>query len=235
MYNANAMEDLIGNETLKIMKTVDWYNNWLYSFIKGHTKGKILEVGAGIGNFTKLLTKNGRVYAIDYNNFYLEELRKTLGDSAKVGFGDIESGRLDFKGVKFNTIICMNVLEHIDRDEKALENMYSLLQKNGRLILLVPAFSFAYGLIDKNLGHFRRYTAGEVSKKLKNAGFKSTEVRYLNSLALLGWFVNAKILKRKIIPRFQLTIFNLIARPVLLLEKKIKFPFGLSVLAIGRK
>ena len=139
------MEDKVGNETLEIMRTVEWYNNWLFSFIKDDCRGKILEVGAGIGNFTPLLTKKGKVYAVDYNKGYLKNLEKNLGDRVKVGYGDIEKGKLDFNNTKFDTIVCMNVLEHIRADDKALKNMYNLLRKKGKLILLVPAFSIAFG------------------------------------------------------------------------------------------
>ncbi len=129
----------------------------------------------------------------------------------------------------------MNVLEHIKDDKKALSNMFNLLNHGGKLILLVPAHQWAFGRIDKGLGHFRRYSKNEVVNKLHDSRFLIQDSRYLNWLGLIGWFVNAKIFKSKILPAGQLGIFDLVARPFLMIENFISPPFGLSVLVIGEK
>ncbi len=217
--------DKVGHKTLEIMKKAAWYNGWLLKQIKGHLQGEILEVGAGSGNFTKSLSKFGSITTIDYDRDYKNS-----------GFGDIEKGKYFFGNKrKFDVIVCMNVLEHIKDDNRALKNMFSLLNKHGKLILLVPAHMWAYGQMDKQLGHFRRYKTQLVEERMEKVGFKIVENRYLNWLGLMGWFVNAKVLKRKVIPEGQLELFDKIARPLLLLEKFITPPFGLSVLAIGQK
>ncbi|MEK7470473.1 MAG: class I SAM-dependent methyltransferase, partial [Patescibacteria group bacterium] len=182
------------------------------------------EVGAGIGNFTSKLSKYGKVTAIDYDPNY-----------KNANYGDIESNKYFFKNKKFESIVCMNVLEHIKDDKKALSNMFNLLNHGGKLILLVPAHQWAFGRIDKGLGHFRRYSKNEVVNKLHDSCFLIQDSRYLNWLGLIGWFINARILKRKIIPEGQLGIFDKIARPFLMLEEIIPAPLGLSVLAIGEK
>jgi len=228
----------IGEKTLEIMNTAGWYNNWLLKQIAKHLKGDILEVGAGIGNFTSKLSKYGNITAIDYDPNY-----------KNANYGDIEKGKYFFgknlpaarlpagqgRQESFDTIVCMNVLEHIKDDRKALKNMFSLLNKNGKLILLVPAHQWAYGQMDAGLGHFRRYTKIEVERKLHDSRFLIQDSRYLNWLGLIGWFINAKILKRKTIPEGQLGLFDKLARPFLILEEFIRPPFGLSVLAIGEK
>ncbi|HET7098895.1 MAG TPA: class I SAM-dependent methyltransferase [Patescibacteria group bacterium] len=215
----------IGETTLEIMSKASWYNNWLMRQISGYLNGDILEVGAGMGNFTSKLSIYGKVTAIDYDATY-----------KNANYGDIENGKYYFgKNKLFDTIVCMNVLEHINNDKKALENMFSLLNKDGKLILLVPAHQWAYGEMDKGLGHFRRYSRGEVVSKLQDSKFEILNSRYLNWLGLIGWFFNAKILRSEIIPEGQLGLFDKLARPFLLLEEFINPPFGLSVLAIGVK
>jgi SAM-dependent methyltransferase len=213
-----------GEKTLEIMSTASWYNNWLIGQISKYLNGDILEIGAGIGNFTSKLSKYGKVTAIDYDPDY-----------KNANYGDIEKGKYFFEDKKFDSIICMNVLEHIKDDKKALLNMFDLLNPGGKLILLAPAFQFAYSDLDKNLGHFRRYTKDQLSNLLKSSGYLLLTNRYLNWLGLVGWFINGKILGKKIIPEKQLGVFDYIARPFLLLEKFISSPFGLSVLVIGER
>jgi len=213
-----------GEKTLEIMSTASWYNNWLIGQISKYLNGDILEIGAGIGNFTSKLSKYGKVTAIDYDPDY-----------KNANYGDIEKGKYFFEDKKFDSIICMNVLEHIKDDKKTLGNMFSLLKKNGKLILLVPAHEWAYGQMDKELGHFRRYSKGEVEKKVLNSNFSIINSHYLNWLGLIGWIVSGKALKGILFSNWGLGIFDFIAQPLLLIEKFINLPFGLSVLVIAEK
>lgn len=220
-----------GKKTLEIMSTASWYNKWLLEHIGKHLKGNILEVGAGIGNFTSKLSKFGKVTAIDYDPDY-----------KNANYGDIEKGKYFFAqgkttliSKKFDTIVCMNVLEHIKNDKKALLNMFNLLNPGGKLILLVPAFQFAFSSLDYKLGHFRRYTIFSVSEKVITSGFKIVDSRYLNWLGLVGWLVSGKILKGILFSNWGLGIFDFIARPLLMVEKIMKLPFGLSVLVVAEK
>ena len=222
-----------GAKTLKIMRLVNWYNNWLFSRIKENLKGEILEVGAGIGNFTTLLKTCGRVTAIDIEKDYITKLKKIK--EIKVGFGDIEKGNYFFKNKRFDRIVCLNVLEHIKADEVALKNMYDLLKKGGKLILLVPAHQWAYGSLDEELGHFRRYDKALAQERMRKAGFKVKLIRYINWIGIFGWFINAKITRRKILSKSQLAFFDKIARLLLKVEDAADLPFGLSVLVIGEK
>lgn len=213
-----------GEKTLEIMSKAGWYNNWLVRRISPYLSGEILEVGAGRGNFTGRLANFGKVTAIDYDPAY-----------KNANFGDVEDGRYFFSSKKFDAIVCMNVLEHIKDDRRALKNMHSLLTTGGRLILLVPAHQWAFGLMDKDLGHFRRYSKAILEKLLKDIRYSILDIRYLNWLGLIGWFINGKILRKRIIPEGQLGIFDKIAQPFLLLEQLISPPFGLSVLVIAEK
>lgn len=225
--------DLVGKKTLEIMNKAPWYNKWLFDFMKPFLRGRILEVGAGIGNFTSYLKSSGEVTAIDIDRGYVAKLKRIGG--IKSGLGDIEKGTYFFKRKKFDSIVCLNVLEHIEKDNIALRNMYNLLNHNGRLILLVPAHQWAYGTLDVNLGHFRRYNKKILALKAKKAGFKVKSINYLNWFGIIGWFVNARVLGRGIIPQSQLSFFDKIARIFLIIEKMVHMPFGLSVLVIGEK
>jgi len=226
--------DKIGEQTLKIMKKADWYNNWLFLLIKPYLGQKILEVGAGLGNFTQQLSSAGMVTAIDIDKTYLNRLGK-VHKGMSSGYGNIETGEYFFENKSFDSAVCLNVIEHIEDDEKALKNINKLLEKKGKLIVFSPAHKWAYGTLDKYLGHVRRYTKEELIKKFENSGFKVVRVKYLNWLGLLGWYVNGRLLKKKIIPENQLNIFDKVSRPFLLLETLFEPPFGLSILIVGEK
>ena len=225
----------VGHKTLETMAFAKWYNKWLFSLIQPFLGNEILEVGAGIGNFTDLLSSVGNVTAIDVERKYIDNLIVRSGRKISVGIGDIEKGTYFFKQKKFDTVVCLNVLEHINHDADALENIYGLLKTSGKFILLVPAHKILFSNFDKELGHFRRYSKKEIEVKLKKAGFKEISVRYLNWWAAVGWFFFLKLLERNIMPKPPVVIFDVFGQLFLLPEKFIKMPFGLSVFAIAQK
>lgn len=227
------MSDIFGEQTLESMNQADWYNQWTLSKFKKYIRDQILEVGCGIGNFTKELTKYGKVWAVDINKNYLDQLKKISG--VEVGFGDIEKGEYFFINKQFDTIICLNVLEHIEEDSQAIRNMYEVLNKDGNLILLVPSHPFLYGEIDKSIGHFRRYSKGEIIEKLQRNGFVILKFRSLNLLGALGWFISGRVFKNKIVDQSKIKLFNLFAPIFLRMEDLINPPFGTSFLVIAKK
>lgn len=229
------MKNITDATTLESMSQAVWYNQWTLDLFDTYLYGKILEVGCGIGNFTKTLTKYGEVVAIDIKGDYLKKTKDLVGDIAKVGFGDIEKGKYFFKDRDFDIAVCINVLEHIENDEKSLENLYKLLKKEGYLILLVPAHKFLYGKIDESIGHYRRYEEKEVITLLKDSGFKIISKRKINLLGAVGWWFFSKILKANRLDKTNISLFNLIAPIYLPLEKLLEPPFGTSILVIAQK
>lgn len=228
-------KEISGQKTLESMSQAVWYNRWLLSQFDKYLKGNILEVGCGIGNFTKLLEQYGQVTATDIENTYLPKVKKLVNKSTLVGLGNIEKNEYFFKGKKFDSIVCLNVLEHIENDNRALGNLYKLLNKNGCLILLVPAHQWLYGEIDKSIDHFRRYDKKGLGEDLKKIGFKIIESKRLNMLGALGWGVVGKVLKNKEVEKGKLGVFNLLAPAYLFSEKFFEPPVGLSVLVVVQR
>lgn len=229
------MNNYNGTATLESMSQAVWYNRWTVRKFDKYLKGKILEIGCGIGNFTKLLIGYGEVFAIDIDKHYVAAAIRTVKGKAKIEYGDIEDSNYFFGGQKFDTIICLNVLEHIKDDGRALRNMYSLLEKNGFLVLLVPAHDFLFGEIDKSIGHFRRYNKGKLLNLMKSIGFKIIKARLLNVLGAVGWWFAGKLLKNKDVGKGKVKLFNVVAPMILPIEDVIEPPFGTSVLVIARK
>lgn len=219
--------------TLESMSQAVWYNQWTLNKFAPFLYGDILEIGCGIGNFTGLLAKYGKVWAIDIDQEYIKKTK--LNKKINVGFGDIEKGKYFFKNKMFDSIVCLNVLEHIKDDNFAIKNLFALLKPGGKLILLVPAHQFLYGEIDRSIGHLRRYNKGDLTKLLEEAGFKILLSRKLNFLGALGWFIAGKILKEEIVKKGNIKIFNLVAPFVLFVEDLFEIPIGTSILIIAQK
>jgi len=228
------MIDKNGEETLESMNQAAWFNQWTLNRFKSYLRGDILEVGCGIGNFTGTLAKYGKVWAIDINESYIKEL-KTTDSQANVGVGNIEKGEYFFGNRKFDIAVCINVLEHTENDNVALVNLYQLLKKGGRLILIVPSSPFLYGEIDRSIGHFRRYEKINLIKKLEDLDFKIIRSLRLNLLGAIGWFISGKIMKDTIVKKWKIKIFDFLARIVLPIEDFIEPPIGTSILIIAQK
>lgn len=228
------MKDQSGR-TLESMSQAIWYNRWTLNKFTEYLNGRILEIGCGIGNFTTFLTQYGEVTAIDINKDYLKDAKKKVAGKAQTGFGDIEKGKYFFKSGNFNTIVCINVLEHIKDDMAALKNMHRLLKPGGTLILHVPAHPFLYGSIDASIGHFRRYEIKKLIDNLQISGFEIGTAKRLNFIGAVGWFIVGKFFKDKEVKATKISIFNLISPVFLLLENFFEPPIGTSILVIARK
>ena len=130
--------------------------------------------------------------------------------------------------------MCLNVLEHIEDDRGTLANMFDVLQPGGRLVLLVPAFARLFGTLDTHLRHFRRYEKDELDSKLREAGFVIEDLRFVNRPGILGWWLNGKVLRRRVLPRSQLFAFKFLM-PMLEREREHPPAAGLSLIAVARK
>src|SRR5207244_13246114 len=105
---------------------------------------------------------------------------------------------------RLDTVVCLNVLEHIEDDAASLRAMHDLLRpgggKGGRLVLLVPALRVLYGTLDEALGHFRRYVPDELAAQLRTAGFRVRHLEYFHLAGARGWCLTGRLLRRRLIP-----------------------------------
>ena len=200
---------------------------------------RVVEIGAGIGNFTVLLKDKQRVIPVD--NYapavmYLNELFAGYDNITPVEM-DISGTHLrDLKKFDLDTCICTNVLEHTDDDDAVLSNIFEILTQGGHLALLVPAFKSLSGTIDLLVGHRRRYNKKELASKLNKAGFNIIKLYFMNSIAVPGWFLNNRILRLQKESISQVLFFDRFIVPWLkYFERILPPPFGLSLIAICKK
>lgn len=226
---------------LEIVARNDNFNNWMYGEIKSYVRGDILEVGSGLGTFSSKLIKDfagSKIYLSDINAGYLARLQD-FGKEAQVAVVKLDLNKeKDFAalgGVKFDTIICLNVLEHIQDDELALREMKRLLKSGGRLILLAPGHQWLYNKLDKAVLHFRCYRKRELEQKAAQAGFALERAFYFNFFAIFGWFWEGNILQRRRHSYKLFWVFNKLAPLFKFIEKYIlQRSVGISIIAICR-
>ncbi len=217
---------------------IDQCDNWLFDHIEPFIGQRVLEVGCGLGNLTMHLLNCELVVGIDISPSSVDYVNSVYAHNSNVQAVQCDVTNPDLLGLKsyhFDTVISLNVLEHIEDDVLALRNMYQLLTPKGRLILIVPAHPYLYGSMDRAIGHYRRYTSHELKQKLSDVGFEVFVQKYLNPIGALGWFVNGRFLHRTVPPDAQLKIFNRLMPFIVALERWIKTPFGLSLLSISRR
>jgi SAM-dependent methyltransferase len=224
---------------LEIMADTVNYRKWIYGNIKEALGARVIELGAGIGNFTQLLTDREIVVPIDNSQAAVEQMRKKFSE-----FPNVVPRRVDIEGPELlglreyeaDTIVCINVLEHIRDDVAALSNMLRILKTGNKLVLLVPAYQFLFGSIDRVVGHYRRYSKKELSTKIAEAGFTVCDSFFMNFFGVLPWFLNNVVTKRQEESRAQMMLFDKYFCPWLnWLEDRVRPPFGLSLIGIGEK
>lgn len=226
--------DAFAYEVLKTFALTHNYNKWIVDLLRPFIGKNILEVGCGIGNLSRYLKNLGKLSCLDKSEYFLQHM--------KIDYPELNFYHLDIsdtkvrslKGEKFDTIICVNVLEHIEDDEMALLNMYHILNQDGRLLLLIPAMPALYNILDARLGHFRRYDKGALEKKIIKAGFGVEEMRYLNLVGMIGWFVRGKFYKKEPFPVLSTLIFDKLVG-LWKIGKFVRLPIGMSLFSVASK
>ena len=170
-----------GLPTLEILTEAKNYNRWIAENFYSYIKAPLLEFGAGIGNISELLSSYTPLCLTDTDARMLAHLKNMFShiNDVSVNFLDITQPPPEHLVGSFQTVIGINVLEHVEDDEKALFHLGNVLKPSGRLLLLVPAKKWAYTNLDRQLGHFRRYEKKELSEKLVKASFQIEKIYFL--------------------------------------------------------
>ena len=226
--------DQVGAATLERMAAAPRYNRWMFDRLRPWVGRRVLEIGAGIGNMSAFLVDRERVVLTDTERSYLGRLRERFADRPHVSVVELRLPAVS-PGVvaeRLDTVVCLNVLEHIADDRASLHAMRELLQPGGRLVLLVPSLRALYGTLDEALGHFRRYVPAELTEKLRAAGFRLRHMEYFNLAGVPGWWVASRVLRRRLIPTGALRWYEALV-PLFRLERLLPWRVGQSLIAIG--
>ncbi len=172
-------------EALKLLELIaNNYNKFIIKLISGAIKqyncSHILDYGCSDGFFIRELNKQ-------INNIQIEGLEPDNNSRIECSKANIKTYKeLSDCEQTFDMIYMLSVLEHIQNDIAALKEVYNKLEKNGVLIIYVPAFMFLFSSIDRKSDHYRRYTLNELKSKIENAGFTIKEIKYCDSVGILA-------------------------------------------------
>ncbi|MFH1767909.1 MAG: bifunctional glycosyltransferase/class I SAM-dependent methyltransferase [Candidatus Omnitrophota bacterium] len=232
LYRQGCLSDL---DTLSYLQK---YNDYLFDRVNPYLGRRLLEIGAGIGNFSQLLIKKRKMLvSIDNSKDKLLYLSRRMPDSTvfKSCYCDLEVDPPEaLKEFKFDSAVCVNMLEHLVHDKKTVNHIYNILEKGGVFVLVVPAGKRLFSPFDNLLKHYRRYSREDLEAMLQESGFKVKTIEYLNFLGIFLWWLNFKILRRKRFSTWQLFIFNQFVWIIRITDKI--FPkAGLSLLAVAEK
>jgi SAM-dependent methyltransferase len=215
------------------------YFAWQGRLVRRELGRRVVEVGCGLGNFTGMLLDREVIVALDAEAECVERIKTRYPNQPNLSAFVCDAGGLRFPDLSEfhpDTCVCLNVLEHIDDDRQALDNMASALDPGGVIILIVPAFEALYGAIDRNLGHYRRYRTGSLRRLAATAGLRVRKAHYMNSIGFFGWWANARILRREAQSEGQIEFFDRRVVPILSrLESWAAPPFGQSLFAVLEK
>ena len=217
------------------------YFAWQGRLVTREIGRRVIEVGCGVGNFTGMLLDREAVVALDKEPGCIERLKERYPNRQNLhaftcDAEGLEGRRSELSGFGADSCVCLNVLEHIGDDAKALRGMASIVLPGGVIVLLVPAFPALYGPIDRKLGHYRRYTRESITRRARAAGLRIRKVHYMNWAGFLGWWVNSHVLKREAQSEKQIKAFDRNFVPILSRMEGIAYPpFGQSLFVVLQK
>ena len=227
-------------DDLETMSEARNYQAHIFSLVRPYVGSHVLEVGCGIGTMTmQLLDHTGRVVCIEPNLNCAARAREALAgsDRATIRVCHLEEcNRVELQQQAFDTIVCVNVLEHIEDDVRALALFRDVVAvTSGRVLIFVPAVQGLYSQHDAALGHHRRYNKRTLRAAFSDAGLEVVAMKYTNPIGLLGWMYNLYISGNAEHTTSQVRLFDRLVAPwALPLERLVPPPLGLSLFAVGR-
>jgi glycosyltransferase involved in cell wall biosynthesis/protein-L-isoaspartate O-methyltransferase len=225
---ANILDSLAGTKR---------FNKWMADTVRPYLGTCVLELGSGIGNMTQHLSRGRRSYvASDIDAEHMARLRVRFRGRPNLEIRKCDlCDSSDFGPLReaFDSVVCLNVVEHVKDDLEALRNIFSALRPGGRAVILVPQDQKAYGTLDEVLGHYRRYSEAQLRERMEAAGFEVELVLHFNRVTRPGWRINGQLLKRRSFSRFQLRIFDTLVPLWRRIDHWFPWP-AVSVIAVGR-
>jgi glycosyltransferase involved in cell wall biosynthesis len=227
-----------GSEILARLNRAPRFTQWMADTIRPYLGERVLEIGAGIGNLTSNLVPRREYWASDINPQYLDRLQKLKQTRPylQVQYTDASAGTT-YPERQFDTVICLNVVEHLEDDVNALRNIRAALEDNGRAIILVPNGPNLYGSLDRVLGHYRRYTRQQLIEVCEQAGFRVEKVLKFNRVGAPGWWWNGRVMKQTTFGFWQIKLLNALLPIVRPIDRFLPFPHlsWIMILRVGEQ
>lgn len=214
------------------------YYRWLLRRFSRYVGADVTEIGAGTGTFSEFLlslpqVKRLRAIEPSANNFPI--LAKRLAGEARATAvkGYLEDSAAPASA---DSVVAVNVLEHIERDDEFLRRSWEVARPGGTLLLFVPAMPAIFGSLDRAFEHYRRYTKESLRERIESAGWRIERLGFMNLAGIVPWFVAGKMLHRTSIAGSEAKLFDRLVVPVTAaIEDRVNVPIGQSLIAIARR
>ena len=229
---------LYAGDELAAMDLARNYHRWIFDLFQPFLGPRVVEVGAGIGSFSRQILRSKRVTQFTAlepaENLFPMLCQRLSGDpraqALRTYLNDLELSS------PADSVTAVNVMEHIQDDVAFVRQAHRVLAPSGTLLLLVPALPWIYGQKDQAFGHFRRYRRAQVRELLQNAGFHIELLRYVNLPGILSWFFTGRVLKRSTIPASDVRFYDGAVIPLVRrIETLCPPPIGQNLVAVARK
>lgn len=215
------------------------FARWMYRTVRGELGRVVLDAGAGIGTFTEILVAdNRRVEVIESEPVFLEAIRERFASNAAVSVhaGDL-THQETFAGMQpVDSVLCLNVFEHIDDDVTAMTNLLKQTRPGGNMVALVPAYPWLLNTMDEAIGHYRRYNRVDLVQRLEGAGWNVEKIYRFNAFGIPGWFLAGSVLRRKTPGKGLYKLFDSLVPAFAFMERTfVRGLVGLSLVAVCRR
>lgn len=215
------------------------YFEWQFRQFEPYLGARVADVGCGVGNFGPFLRDRELYLGVDPDAQLTDELLREFGGSAAVEIlnADVTAPETVecLRKKRVDSILCVNVIEHIEDDRAAVANMVEALPGGGHLCLLVPAGPWLFGSLDEADGHHRRYAKRRWQRALQRGPVDVLTVHHFNAFGALGWFVKGRLLRERRHADANFRGMNLLLPLLSRLEAAWAPPFGLSLIAVLRR
>lgn len=232
------------SENLNKWDYINGYSNWMYHIYEPYVGKRVFDVGAGMGRMVKYYIDNAeRVVATDIFKSQVDFMNRYFSkcEIFRAELIDILNDDLAKYYEEFDTVICINVLEHLEDDVRAVKNMKKLLTDKGKLILFVPAFQKLYCSMDKNVNHYRRYNKGVLREIAKECEMEIVANSYFNLLGIIPYWLKGRF-KKEAGESFSTSlnennskVYNFASKILEPIEKRFPPKFGLSEMIVLSK
>jgi glycosyltransferase involved in cell wall biosynthesis len=224
-----------GHKDLIDMEAAPKYTEWTLRRTKPYVGSLTLEIGSGIGNNVRILMQYTDVIATEVEPIYLEVLRNAYLNTPGVEVCEWDATLPPPPDLPLpDSILCSNVLEHIEDDRAFVANADKALGPGGRMIFIVPRGEKLYSSLDSAIGHYRRYDRARLQGIFEDLGYEIEEAFTLNKIGVIGWWYRGKVARQKAIGRFGLKMFNIMVPIFRLLDPILPWK-GLSLVMVARK
>ncbi len=226
-----------GQSDLESLRGAKRLNDWIVDQFDGAIGSRVFEAGCGIGNITTRLLDADRLVAVDIDPVFISNVERNYGHLENVSVRQMdledENAYAVLAADDFDTVVSINVLEHLADDAAAVRGFFDVLAPGGRACILVPAGPDLFSPADEAMGHHRRYEEATLRRLFEDAGFVIERIQPFNRLGVWGWRLN-RWLGRSGISRMQARLFSL-GIPVAKLVDRVGWGRGLSLVVVARK